>query len=146
MGSVNITTIGTYLDTWDQQEFVGEDIEDCVGIWSASCGAPTFEWQNNLRVSWMTPWALTLSAQWRYMSEVDDADGNWDLPSQDYLDLSGIWDVTDMITIRAGIQNVTDEDPPWTDAGPSIFGNGNTFAGAYDALGRYYFIGGTFQF
>ncbi|MHA7815895.1 MAG: TonB-dependent receptor domain-containing protein [Pseudohaliea sp.] len=146
MGSVNFANIGTYLTTWDQQEFVGEPIEDCVGIWSDSCGAPTFEWQNNLRVSWMTPWSVTLSAQWRYMSEIDDAADNWNLPEQNYLDLSGIWDITDMITLRAGIQNVTDEDPPFTDAGPSIFGNGNTFAGVYDALGRYYFIGGTFQF
>ncbi|HKK23514.1 MAG TPA: TonB-dependent receptor, partial [Pseudohaliea sp.] len=146
MGSVNVTAIGTWVEAFDRQEFAGEDTSDCVGVWSGACQGPTFEWQNNLRVSWMTPWALTLSAQWRYMSEVDDPDGNWDLPSQDYLDLSGIWDVTDMITIRAGIQNITDEDPPFTDAGPSIFGNGNTFAGAYDALGRYYFVGGTFQF
>jgi outer membrane receptor protein involved in Fe transport len=146
MGSVNVTNIGTYLDEWDQQEFVGQPVEDCLGVWSASCGAPTFELQNNLRVSWMTPWALTLSAQWRYMSEVDDADDNWDLDEQSYLDMSGIWDLNEMVTLRAGVQNVTDEDPPFTDAGPSIFGNGNTFAGVYDALGRYYFVGGTFKF
>lgn len=146
MGSINVQNIGTYLDEWDQQEFVGQPIEDCVGFWSSSCGAPTFELQNNLRVSWMTPWALTLSAQWRYMSEVDDADDNWNLEEQNYLDLSGLWEINEMVTFRAGVQNITDEEPPLTDAGPSIFGNGNTFAGVYDALGRYYFVGGTFRF
>lgn len=156
MGSLNITNIGTYLTEWDQQEFAGEQIVDCVGYWGGSCGTPTFELQNNLRVTWVTPWAVTLSAQWRYMSDADECvlggggtcteDGSWDLDAQNYLDVSGLWDVTDMITLRAGITNLMDEEPPLTDAGPSIFGNGNTFPGVYDALGRYWFVGGTFQF
>jgi iron complex outermembrane receptor protein len=156
MGSLNITNIGTYLTEWDQQEFAGEQIVDCVGYWGASCGTPTFELQNNLRATWITPWAVTLSAQWRYMSGIDECilgdggtcteQGDWDLDAQNYLDLSALWDITDMITLRAGITNLMDEEPPLTTAGPSIFGNGNTFPGVYDALGRYWFVGGTFQF
>jgi len=52
-----------------------------------------------------------------------------------------------MIAVRAGVNNVTDEEPPYADApGPGIGGNGNQFPGQYDALGRYWFVGATFQF
>ena len=45
------------------------------------------------------------------------------------------------IEVRAGMNNVFDEEPPIVGqaAGPSIFGNGNTFPGLYDTLGRYWF-------
>ena len=66
----------------------------------------------------------------------------------DYFDLAAIWDVTDYATIRLGVNNLTDEAPPLAGnkAGPSINGNGNTFPGFYDALGRYWFIGASIGF
>jgi iron complex outermembrane receptor protein len=148
MGSVEFNNVGTFLTEWDQQEVVGEPIEDCIGQWGGSCGQPTIEFQNNLRATWVTPWQLALSAQWRHMDGIDDITGRgWDLDSVDYLDLSGIWDITEMISVRAGVNNVIDEEPPTADApGPSIGGNGNTFPGTYDALGRYWFVGATLQF
>lgn len=148
MGSVEFNNVGTYLTEWDQQEVVGEPIEDCNGQWGGSCGQPTIEFQNNLRATWITPWQLALSAQWRHMDGIDDITGRgWDLDSIDYLDLSGIWDITEMISVRAGVTNLTDEEPPTADApGPGLGGNGNTFPGTYDALGRYWFVGATLQF
>ena len=82
------------------------------------------------------------------MDGIDDITGRgWDLDSMDYLDLSGIWDITEMISVRAGVNNVMDDEPPTADApGPGIGGNGNTFPGTYDALGRYWFVGATLQF
>ncbi|TXS90688.1 TonB-dependent receptor [Parahaliea maris] len=149
MGSLAFNNVGTYLTEWDQQEFAGEAVEDCLGIWnSTSCGQPIFEFQNNLRATWMTPWQMSLSAQWRYVDSIEDGDGgNWDFDDMNYFDLSAIWDVTDMMSLRAGVQNVTDEEPPIGPApGPSVRGNGNTFPGTYDALGRYWFVGATVQF
>lgn len=64
-----------------------------------------------------------------------------DLDSVSHIDLAGNWNVTSKIEVRAGVNNVFDEEPPIVDqaAGPSIFGNGNTFPGLYDALGQYWF-------
>jgi len=154
MGSLQFNDIATIVTEWDQQEVAGEPVEDCLGAWGGVCGQPTIEFQNNLRATWLTPWQLALSAQWRHLDGVDDkaAEGNPDrvgfkLDSMDYLDISAIWDITDMISVRGGINNVTDEEPPYADApGPSIGGNGNQFPGQYDALGRYWFVGATFQF
>ena len=47
-----------------------------------------------------------------------------------------------------GINNIFDRDPPLVDAniaGPP-FGNGNTYPGTYDSLGRNFFFGATLKF
>jgi len=153
MGSLQFNNVMTYITEWDQQEVAGEPVEDCLGYWGSSCGQPIFEVQNNLRATWLTPWQMSLSAQWRYMSAIDDLAAEnanrkgWDFDDQNYLDMSAIWDLTEMLSLRAGVNNVTDEEPPIGPApGPSIRGNGNTFPGTYDALGRYWFVGATVQF
>ena len=62
--------------------------------------------------------------------------------------MSGSWTLTDYFTLRGGVNNVFDTDPPLIDstnigiASPP-FGNGNTFPGVYDSLGRLLFVGGT---
>jgi outer membrane receptor protein involved in Fe transport len=148
-GSLNFNNNLAYIDTWDQQELKGAPAVDCAGNWGASCGYPVPDFQNNLRVTWTTPWDLTASLQWRYISEIEDLNVDQvDLDDVDYFDLSAIWDVTDFATIRAGINNLTDEEPPiaGSAAGSSINGNGNTFPGMYDALGRYWFIGASVGF
>jgi len=72
-----------------------------------------------------------------------------ELGQRDYLDLAAMWAITKQFTLWAGVNNVFDKDPPIissTIAGPSIFGNGNTFPQHYDALGRRIFISLTAKF
>jgi outer membrane receptor protein involved in Fe transport len=57
--------------------------------------------------------------------------------------------VTKQVTLRAGVNNLFDKDPPISDStgvvGPP-FGNGNTYPQVYDALGRKFFASVTVQF
>lgn len=68
-----------------------------------------------------------------------------------YFDLSGTWKVKPNLTLRAGVSNILDSDPPLLDsnyfpaAGPPT-GNGNTYPGVYDSLGRTAFVGLTLDF
>jgi iron complex outermembrane receptor protein len=68
-----------------------------------------------------------------------------------YIDLSGTWKVRPNLTLRAGVSNIFDNDPPLLDsnalpaAGPPT-GNGNTYPGVYDSLGRTAFVGLTLDF
>lgn len=142
-GSVGLDYVASYLLTWDREDIPGEPVVDCVGNWGATCENPKPEFINNLRATWYTPWDVTISGAWRHIGAVDDLGENQaDFDSQDYFDLAGLWDITDKIQLRLGINNVFDKEPPLTaDAGPSIYGNGNTFPGTYDALGRYMFLG-----
>ena len=145
LGSISVGNVLSLIDKWDTQELAGAPVEACAGDWGGVCGFPTPDLRNKLRVIWTTPWNIAATAMWRYTSMVDDhSDGGIDLKSISYIDLSAIWDVTERIQVRAGINNLFDVEPPiaGNGAGPSISGNGNTFPGMYDALGRYWFIAG----
>lgn len=146
MGSLGFRNVLGYIDTWDQQEVEGAPTVSCEGVWGGVCLAPTLEYKNNFRTTWSTPWNAMISLNWRYLSSVDDINEQVDLGERNYFDLSGIWEVADFATVRAGINNLLDRDPPIAggNAGPSNFGNGNTFPSTYDVLGRYYFLGATF--
>ena len=149
MGSLSFNNTMSIIDSWDQQELKGAAVEDCAGVWGGSCGYPTPDFRNNLRVTWLMPWNVTASILWRHISEVEDTNENLDLESMDYFDLAGVWDILDdTVSLRAGVNNILDEEPPIAGnaAGPSINGNGNVFPGMYDALGRYYFLGATVRF
>ena len=143
-GRLSLSDILSITTTWDQQELAGAPKVDCAGKWGATCGSPTPAVRNHLRVTWLTPWRVRPSLLWRYISGVEDLNSTGiDLGARHYFDLAAIWDYSDSVSLRAGINNLFDKAPPIAGdaAGPSLYGNGNTFPGLYDALGRYGFIG-----
>ena len=141
-GSLSFANVTSYIATWDQQELAGAPTVACVGMWGSVCGFPTPDIRNKLRAIWTTPWDVTLTGMWRYFSAVDDYNETIELESVSYLDVSAIWHARESLEVRGGVSNVMDVDPPiaGNGAGPSISGNGNTFPGMYDALGRYWFV------
>jgi len=144
MGSLHFALVGTLLDKWDEQNSPAAETVDCVGNWGSTCGAPIPEWRAGFRTTWVTPWDGTISMNWRHLGEAKDLGVNQNhFDAQNYVDLAALWPLMDdLVTLRVGISNITDEDPPLSgDAGPSFYGNGNSFPGAYDVLGRYMFGG-----
>jgi outer membrane receptor protein involved in Fe transport len=138
-GGLQFSLIGTYLDSVQRQELPGQTTEDCVGKYEGPCGRPRPELASNLRGTWVTPWSLSVSLLWRYSSKIislDEHNQPFDLPSTDYFDLAVSWDPTDSLSLRFGINNLFDEDPPFCPCD-----DGNSVPGAYDALGRYVFAG-----
>jgi len=94
---------------------------------------------------------FSVTGTWRHFSEVEIAGGddgtiNGVLDAQNYFDLSGSWNATDYMSLRLGVNNVLDEDPPLSSVVGTAPGNGNTYPQVYDALGRYIFMGATFDF
>jgi outer membrane receptor protein involved in Fe transport len=138
-GDLQFSLIGTYLDSLQRQELPIQTPEECVGKYFAPCGRPLPEIASNLRGTWITPWNLSVSLLWRYSGKIislDEGFQEFDLPSTDYFDLAALWYPTDSVSLRFGINNLFDEDPPICPCA-----DGNTFPGAYDALGRYVFAG-----
>lgn len=148
LGELNLSTVMTYLTKWDQQEVAGSPVQDCKGKWGGSCGTATPEFVNNFRANWISPWNVVVSLAWRHIGAVDDLGSNQThFGEHNYFDMAAIWNVNEDISLRLGAQNLLDANPPITaDAGASIFGNGNTFPGVYDVLGRYVFIGASIAF
>ncbi|MDB5467421.1 MAG: TonB-dependent receptor [Phenylobacterium sp.] len=171
-GSLALNLVGTYTKEYVTQPTTGGGTFDCAGLFGVVCssnaqGGPIPKWRHKFRVTWTTPWPVTVSLDWRYIGKVKfdvnqsnvflaDPFGRTDVPdaqikSYNYIDLSGTWKVRDAITLRAGVNNVFDKDPPFLDSnnfpasGPP-FGNGNTYPGTYDALGRTLFVGLTADF
>lgn len=148
-GRVHVNDILSITSTWDQQELEGAPTTDCLGKWGLTCGSPTPDVRNNLRATWITPWGVRPSLMWRYVSGVEAlSDTGVDLGERHYIDLAAIWAFADYASLRVGINNVFDREPPVAgqEAGPSIAGNGGVFPGLYDVLGRYFFFGLTANF
>jgi outer membrane receptor protein involved in Fe transport len=148
MGTLNFSYVATLLNAWDETPIPGAEVIECAGYWGGSCGSPSPEYRANFRATWTTNWNATITGAWRYTGEVKDLDGNVNLDAVNYFDLAGLWDFYEGMTLRVGVNNILDEDPPVAGggAGPSNYGNGNTFPGVYDALGRYVFAGVTVKF
>ena len=67
------------------------------------------------------------------------------LPDFHYFDLSGSWKVNDLVSLRAGMNNVFDKDPPLINSSYVGTGLPNTYP-TYDLLGRHLFVGVTANF
>lgn len=159
-GSLQFSFVGTWLESLETDTGLGfaNSVYDCTGFFANQCGVPNPEWRHRARTTWLTPWDMDISATWRHYGEAEIAvlgpDGSLNnsgprldkvLDSQNYFDLAGTWQVMDNVTLRAGVNNVLDSDPPLS---PSVgtTGNNNTYPQLYDALGRYFFFGVTANF
>jgi outer membrane receptor protein involved in Fe transport len=159
-GSLNFSLVGTYVDKFIREPLPGISEFDCVGLYGpTNCGTPTPEWRSKFRTTWSMPWNVDVSLAWRYFSSVDIdlsssdpdlsgayIDGYRTLDSQNYFDLAAVYTFDEKYTFSAGINNLTDEDPPLSSQTGLPFGNGNTYPQVYDALGRYVFFGLTAKF
>jgi len=159
-GSLAFSFVGTWLNELVTDTGVGQanSVYDCTGFYANQCGVPNPEWRHRARVTWVSPWDMDLSATWRHFSEVEiavlGADGSLNnggtridryFDAMNYLDLAATWQVRDTVTLRAGVNNVLDSDPPLSYS-VGTTGNGNTYPQLYDAMGRYFFFGVTANF
>ncbi len=91
---------------------------------------------------------VTLGTQWRYVDGMKDVnpEADYHVPSYEYLDLYAGYVFGagrfDGLTLRAGVENLTDEDPPLL---PSSV-NANTDSSQYDVLGRRYYVNLSWRF
>ena len=164
-GSLTFNFTGTYVKNLITT-FPGETY-DCAGLFGTTCGTPTPKWRHQFRISWTSPWNLTLSAAWRYISPTaldfntnqpalkgsifDLAPTDQRIPAFSYFDLAFEYKLHDRYTFRGGVNNVFDRTPPLLDTnnfGISAppFGNANTYPQVFDPLGRVFFIGLTADF
>ena len=65
---------------------------------------------------------------------------NHKLPQRSYWDISALWDINEMFSLRAGINNILDQDPPLVNNRISQTGSPNSYP-SYDLLGRHMFVG-----
>ncbi len=159
-GSLAINLNGTYL-TKNESEPIPGTSYDCVGLHGTVCGVSSPKWRHKFRTSWMTPWNLDLALTWRYIDKVNfegtDANPSLNAPTnnidrelgkRNYFDLAASWSFNKNLTLRGGINNLLDKDPPIVNSTTlaASLGNGNTYPQVYDTLGRRVFFNATYKF
>ena len=161
LGSMQLTFVGTLLNDLVTDTGLGgaASVYDCAGFYANQCGVPNPEYRHRARATWLSPWDVDFSATWRHYGEVEIAvlnatNGSLNnggaridryFDAENYLDLAAVWQVMDTVTLRAGVNNVLDNDPQLSYS-VGTTGNGNTYPQLYDALGRYFFFGVTANF
>ena len=161
-GGLGLAFLGTYVRNLKTEPIPGLGEYDCAGYYGVTCGTPIPKWRHKFRATWSTPWIFDLALTWRHLDKVKiDASSSdpllngafapitAELGKRDYFDISGSLNLTKKITLRAGVNNVFDKDPPISDSTGVVgapFGNGNTYPQVYDALGRKIFASITVQF
>jgi iron complex outermembrane receptor protein len=160
-GALNFDFVGTKLDSREVEQLPGLGSYDCKGLFGPVCGQPSPSWRHNLRTTWTTPGGSgAVSLNWRHYGSVSLSSNteneflagapveiNKDIDAYDYFDLFGSWKLGEQAEVRLGINNLFDKSPPAIAAGLlTAFGNGNTYPGVYDPMGRLLFAGITFGF
>jgi iron complex outermembrane recepter protein len=156
MGSLTFNLTGTFLkELITDPGASGFPPFDCTGLHAGSCvssltTAANPEIRSRFRIGWETPWNVDLALTHRYISAVSQEGAaanriDRHFSHENYFDVFGSWNVSDMASVRLGINNVLDNDPQ-INASVGTTGNGNTYPQVYDALGRYIFGGATVKF
>ena len=150
MGGLAFNLTGTWLESLENTPFDGAPGLECVGYYENNCGFGSPEWRHRFTTSWSTPWDVNVLLTWRYHGEVEhyglaDTSTRIDryFDAYNWFDIGATWQAFDNTRFRVGINNVFDKDPPISYSGG---GNGNTYPGVYDAMGRYIFFGVTADF
>jgi len=158
-GGLSFNFQGSYLDHYKVTTLPGDEPFDCAGYYGGVCtgsavpaSAPMPEWRHKLRMTWRSPWDLDVSTTWRYVSSVKSdrlidggtyAGRDAKLTDKNYFDVAANWAVRENMSLRVGVNNVFDNEPPLVSQSNCPTGpcNGNTYPQTYDAVGRYLFVG-----
>lgn len=155
IGDLRIQYIGTFVDEFEEESLPGSTPFDCAGSYGGACNTPRPDYQHLVSFDYSSGDRLNAKLTWRYVSEVDQFGDNTSpiistLDATHYLDLSASYMIQPRVELRAGMNNLLDQDPPLTSiagfGGTEESGRGNTFPQIYDAQGRFLFLGVTATF
>ncbi|MBS0393664.1 MAG: TonB-dependent receptor [Proteobacteria bacterium] len=168
-GALTFALNGSMLLSSVTTPYPGSPSYDCAGLFGALCQTVNPRWRHALRMTWAAPADVDVSLTWRFIGPVSldnnsqnplllgrtfvnqNTGGpaidyfNAHIPGYSYLDLSAVWNVTKGFSVRAGINNLLDKDPPLVTSEITAGGANNTFE-AYDTLGRQAFVAFTARF
>lgn len=168
-GTIDLGLNASHVFERSTQDAHNMPANDCVGLAGKTClrPLPELSFIQTTRWNWN---ALTLQLAWRYLDAIKqdalslsafayDPATNPEgvmaedfavrrMASQSYFDLTGSYSLDDTWTVRAGVINFLDNDPPvvGNEWGGTTENSGNTFPATYDSLGRVFSLGVTARF
>lgn len=144
-GRFDLNVVVSKLESYERQNRPGTDFIDYAGSIGGDLSGGAFpEWKSVVSASWSVGPAKAV-VRWRHTDAMQDARSipvfsptAVNTPNYDIFDLMGSWTFEEPgVTVRLGVNNLTDEDPPFY----TSYSNSNTDPGAFDVLGRRWFAG-----
>jgi len=154
-GDFSASYVGNIVTALEQTSFPGADLTVSDGLFGGDSftGTVNPEYRHVANLGWTPNDKFDFNISWRYIGSVEndgdltDFDGNvnpdaigFTFGAEHYFDLFGQYNVNENFVFSAGINNVTGNDPSFSDF--RFTSNGTTFPETYDAIGRYIFVGG----
>lgn len=145
-GRMKASYQGTIITEQTRQNNATVAAIDCKGTYGGACSGDfasvlQADYKHRVTVDWNLD-TFGLQLGWRRIGEVvNAADNNVSISAQNYLDLAASWQVTDAVSLNAGIDNLTDKKPPLPLSGANHF---NTVSD-YPVQGRTFGIAIRYQ-
>ncbi len=151
-GNFNINTVATIVDRFETQDNPAAPVFDAIGTFE---NGGQFDYRLVSTFSYAFSNA-SVGVQWRHFPSIKDETAARDpttrvrpVDSYNLLNLFARYSINDRMELRAGVDNLFDEDPPVVGLDPGDPSRGinpdhnlgNTEPGYYDPLGRRYYVG-----
>ena len=140
-GSLNLNVVVGWLENWERQDTEGGPFINRTGTIDSVFGNTFPEWKLLTSLNWKNG-PFGAGVRWRRVGEMTQFGTTNTLDAVHYFDLNGSWAVNDTVVLRAGVNNLTDQDPNTYSPGVQA----NTDPSTYDVLGRRYYVGLTAKF
>lgn len=129
MGRFTLNWNGSYLTKWESQLIKNGDFYDANGNYSAELNFPAFRWQHVLQLGWQYN-AYSVNLFNRYRSKysdqndvsavIDDAYAQNTVGAYSIWDLTGTWTGIKGLSVTAGVQNLFNTPPPFSNQGATF--------------------------
>jgi outer membrane receptor protein involved in Fe transport len=144
LGQLRFNVNSTWTEKYDSQVTSVDPVNNFTGSIGSGTGSATPEWRVNLGTTY-TKSGLSLTLTNRYIGEMVHSNTvtgsspvtNTGTAATWYHDISARYEITKNIAVRAGVSNLTDQQPRLYS--PNI--QANTDPSTFDVLGRRYFVG-----
>ncbi|WP_374471136.1 TonB-dependent receptor domain-containing protein [Phenylobacterium sp.] len=143
-GRFETNVVVSYLDTFKRQARPGAPyLQNAGTIGGDLSGGAYPEWKWTASFTWNAD-PLRIMFRWRHIDSMLDfrnvpvfSPTAVNPPTYNAYDLVGWYTLNERVTLRAGVNNLTDKDPHLF----TSYSNSNTDPSTYDVLGRRYFVG-----
>jgi outer membrane receptor protein involved in Fe transport len=149
IGSWTFQLEATHINSFTSVPVPGAPPVEVAGTFDPQYGNYA-KWRGVAGVGWtFRGFDGALTARYFDSLTINDADGAipdqaLDIPSVTYLDLTLGYSFASNTRLQAGVQNLTDEEPPFFYQNNVT--NANTDVSTYDVLGRQWYLGVTQRF
>ncbi|ANH69824.1 TonB-dependent siderophore receptor [Mitsuaria sp. 7] len=144
VGAFDFALNSTYVNKYEFQDFKD-------GYWVSAAGqygesGPVFRWQHNLSTNWhYNDFGGGFVVHYKSGYKDFDPAAHARVPSYTTTDIYGTWSPLKSLSLTAGVRNLFDRDPPFTNQ-TDLFQAGGWDSRYADATGRAYYVRATYNY